>query len=170
MNQHITQLRCFTHRETGPFNNTEEYIQHMRNIHRTRLSDTKLRVLAKQSCRRAKMFSSCPLCGKGDAQIDGDLYGHIAGHLRFLAFVSWSAYVHVRNDEVNDNTIKIHHGNISKQPQHFIGQGVVKKYDGIIAYLEDEDGPVLIGNEIQSQARKARIEYVIAVVNKALRY
>lgn len=39
-----------------------------------------------------KLFPSCPLCGKGEAEVDGHLEDHITGHLRSLALKSLPSY------------------------------------------------------------------------------
>ncbi|RYP30524.1 hypothetical protein DL767_006201 [Monosporascus sp. MG133] len=100
LHQHSKLWRCSSHRELGPFSTREEYIRHMREAHNTKLSDTQLRVLANRNTRKmVKLFPSCPLCGKDEAEVDGRLEDHIAGHLRSLALRSLPSY----EDEISDD-------------------------------------------------------------------
>ncbi|KAL7940990.1 hypothetical protein V8C42DRAFT_201489 [Trichoderma barbatum] len=87
MRQHCQHWRCPSHRKM--FTTCEEYLEHMREIHNNKLSDSKLRTLAKRSARSvSNMFSSCPLCGKDAIPAGGRLEDHITGHLRSLALMS----------------------------------------------------------------------------------
>ncbi|PNP58293.1 hypothetical protein THARTR1_01808 [Trichoderma harzianum] len=53
------------------------------------LNDNKLRALANRNARSLpKLFTSCPLCGKDESEIDSRLTDHITGHLRSLAIMS----------------------------------------------------------------------------------
>lgn len=53
----------------------------------------------KNARNREKLFSSCPLCGEDESQIDNRLEDHIAGHLRSLALKSLPSYRdHLLND------------------------------------------------------------------------
>ncbi|KAL6835773.1 hypothetical protein J3E69DRAFT_373099 [Trichoderma sp. SZMC 28015] len=89
MNQHIQRWRCPSHRELGLFPTCEGYMQHMRDVHDTKLNDSKLRALANRNVRSLpKLFVSCPLCGKDESEINTRLTDHITGHLRSLAILS----------------------------------------------------------------------------------
>lgn len=89
MHQHIQRWRCPSHRELGLFPTCEGYMQHMRDVHDTKLNDSKLRALANRNARSLpKLFVSCPLCGKDESEIDTRLTDHITGHLRSLAIMS----------------------------------------------------------------------------------
>ncbi|KAM0259353.1 hypothetical protein ACHAQJ_003385 [Trichoderma viride] len=71
----------------------EEYMEHMRDVHNTKLSDAKLRALANRNARSMpKLFPSCPLCGKDESEFGGRLTDHITGHLRSLALRSLPSY------------------------------------------------------------------------------
>ena len=100
LHQHGQRWRCSSHREVGPFLTREEYIQHMRKAHNTKLSDAQLRVLANRNTRKMlKLFPSCPLCCKDEVEVDGRLEDHITGHLRSLALRSLPSY----HDEIPDD-------------------------------------------------------------------
>ncbi|KAH0531317.1 hypothetical protein TsFJ059_000165 [Trichoderma semiorbis] len=89
MHQHIQRWRCPSHRELGLFQTCEEYMQHVRDVHDTKLNDSKLRALANRNARSLpKLFMSCPLCGKNESEIGTRLTDHITGHLRSLAIMS----------------------------------------------------------------------------------
>lgn len=93
LKQHGQRWRCSSHHDLDPFTTREEYIQHLRTVHNSKLSDAQLRVLANKSTRNAaKLFPSCPLCGKDESQVDGRLEDHIVGHLRSLAIKSLPSY------------------------------------------------------------------------------
>ncbi|UKZ88419.1 uncharacterized protein TrAFT101_004179 [Trichoderma asperellum] len=93
MHQHIQHWRCPSHRELDPFLTREEYMQHMREVHKINLGENKLLLLANRSARKpAQLFLSCPLCGRNDAEVDGPLEDHITGHLRTLAIKSLPIY------------------------------------------------------------------------------
>ena len=75
-------------------------MDHLRQVHQSKLSNTQLRVLADRNARRTgKLFDSCPLCGKDD--VDDSSYGHIVGHLRSLALKSLPP---CEEDEVSDGS------------------------------------------------------------------
>lgn len=64
-------------------------MQHVRDVHDTKLNDSKLRALANRNARSLpKLFMSCPLCGKDESEIGTRLTDHITGHLRSLAIMS----------------------------------------------------------------------------------
>ncbi|UKZ74546.1 hypothetical protein TrVFT333_002216 [Trichoderma virens FT-333] len=89
MHQHGQRWHCSSHRDIGLFSTCEEYMQHMRKVHETKLSDAKLRVLANRNARSLpQLFASCPLCGNDESEIGGRLTDHITGHLRSLAIRS----------------------------------------------------------------------------------
>ncbi|KAL7928236.1 hypothetical protein V8C35DRAFT_318654 [Trichoderma chlorosporum] len=89
MQQHSQRWRCPSHRELGLFTTCEDYMQHMREDHKTSLNESKLRILANRNVRNTpKLFMSCPLCGKDEAEVGGRLEDHITGHLRSLALKS----------------------------------------------------------------------------------
>ncbi|KAJ4004555.1 hypothetical protein NW752_011652 [Fusarium irregulare] len=84
----------------------EDYMTHMREIHVTKLSEKQLRMVANKNGRSAKLFPVCPLCGKGDVDIDGRVEDHVAGHLRSLALKSLPSYHEDIPDEdegINDS-------------------------------------------------------------------
>ena len=75
-------------------------MDHLRQVHQSKLSNTQLRVLADRNARRTgKLFDSCPLCGKDD--VDDSSYEHIVGHLRSLALKSLPP---CEEDEVSDGS------------------------------------------------------------------
>jgi hypothetical protein len=81
--------QCSFHRELGLFSARESYIHHMREDHGIKLSDAKLRVLAKRNVHRLEeLFPSCPLCGKDDTEVPSRLMDHITEHLRSLTLRS----------------------------------------------------------------------------------
>ncbi|KAL7928499.1 hypothetical protein V8C35DRAFT_325906 [Trichoderma chlorosporum] len=101
LHQHNKFWRCLSHRELGPFSTREEYIRHIQEAHNTKFSDTQLRALARNNARKtAKLFFSCPFCGKDAANVDGRLEDHIAEHLISLALKSLPSY----QDEISDET------------------------------------------------------------------
>lgn len=100
LNQHAQRWRCSSHHDLDPFSTREEYIEHLRNVHNSKLSDAQLRVLANKSIRKAaKLFQSCPLCGKDEIEVDRRLEDHIVGHLRSLAIKSLPSY----EEDIPDN-------------------------------------------------------------------
>ncbi|KAH7161647.1 hypothetical protein EDB81DRAFT_785245 [Dactylonectria macrodidyma] len=100
LHQHAKIWRCSSHREMGPFSTLEEYMQHMREVHNTKLSDKQLRMVANRNSRKTgKLFTSCPLCGREESEVEGRLEDHLAGHLRSLALKSLPSY----QDEVPDD-------------------------------------------------------------------
>ncbi|RSL42815.1 hypothetical protein CEP54_015340 [Fusarium duplospermum] len=103
LHQHGKVWRCSSHREMGPFSTLEHYMRHMREVHDTKLSDKQLRVVANRNSRKAtKLFQSCPLCGREEAEVDGRLEDHLAGHLRSLALKSLPSYQDEIPDDVAD--------------------------------------------------------------------
>ncbi|EFY87818.1 protein phosphatase-1, putative [Metarhizium acridum CQMa 102] len=75
--------------EEHEFSAPEEYIQHLRDAHDMKFSDSEIRdVVASNTRKTAKLFHSCPLCGKDEAEARGSLKDHIAGHLISLALES----------------------------------------------------------------------------------
>lgn len=88
MHKHSRCWRCLAHRDQQLFSTREQYIQHIRKAHNTKLSDNKLQILANRNARNTpKLFPSCPLCRK-EAKADGRMESHITGHLRALALHS----------------------------------------------------------------------------------
>ncbi|KAH7165313.1 hypothetical protein EDB81DRAFT_778963 [Dactylonectria macrodidyma] len=106
MHDHYCLWRCSTHRQE-PFSTQEEYLVHMREAHKTKLSDTKLRVLANRNARKqGKIFESCPLCG--EANLEGrPLDDHIVGHLRCLALKSLPSYEERLPEDLRDENNSI---------------------------------------------------------------
>lgn len=93
MHQHNQRWRCPSHRELDLFLTREDYMQHMRQAHNFKLGEDKLLILANRNTRKAaKLFTSCSLCGKSEAEVGGRLENHIAGHLRSLALKSLPPY------------------------------------------------------------------------------
>lgn len=73
----------------------------MRDVHDSKLNDSKLRSLANRNARSlTKLFMSCPLCGKDESEIDTRLTDHITGHLRSLAIISLP--IHYDEDILGD--------------------------------------------------------------------
>ncbi|RSM19543.1 hypothetical protein CDV31_001703 [Fusarium ambrosium] len=108
LHQHGKVWRCSSHREMGPFSTLEDYMQHMREVHDTKLSDRQLRVVANRNSRKAtKLFPSCPLCGREESEVDGRLEDHLAGHLRSLALKSLPSYQDEIPDDVADENNSI---------------------------------------------------------------
>ncbi|KAH8586928.1 hypothetical protein B0O99DRAFT_695020 [Bisporella sp. PMI_857] len=134
LHQHSQRWRCSSHRELGPFSTREEYIQHMREVHNTKLSDTQLRTLANRNTRKmVKLFLSCPLCGKDETEVDGRLEDHITGHLRSLALKSLPSH----QDEIPDNAESGKDSVDASRPQ---SRSTVKN-------LEDDEDMVALGTE-----------------------
>ncbi|WAO95821.1 C3H1-type domain-containing protein [Fusarium falciforme] len=108
LHQHGKVWRCSSHREMGPFSTLEDYMKHMRDVHDTKLSDRQLRVVANRNSRKtAKLFPSCPLCGREESEVDGRLEDHLAGHLRSLALKSLPSYQDEIPDDVGDGNNSI---------------------------------------------------------------
>ncbi|KAI8712719.1 C3H1-type domain-containing protein [Fusarium sp. LHS14.1] len=108
LHQHGKVWRCSSHREMGPFSTLEDYMKHMREVHDTKLNDRQLRVVANRNSRKSsKLFSSCPLCGRVESEVDGRLEDHLAGHLRSLALKSLPSYQDEVPDDVGDDNNSI---------------------------------------------------------------
>ncbi|KAK7425130.1 hypothetical protein QQX98_000044 [Neonectria punicea] len=108
LHQHGKVWRCSSHREMGPFSTLEDYMQHMREVHDTKLSDRQLRVVANRNSRKTtKLFPSCPLCGRVESEVDGRFEDHLAGHLRSLALKSLPSYQDEILDDVGDGNNSI---------------------------------------------------------------
>ncbi|KAF4436662.1 Phd-finger domain-containing [Fusarium acutatum] len=105
LQQHSRFWRCNSHRELDPFTSSAEYITHMRSIHSSKLNDNQLRIMANRNSRKMpKLFPSCPLCGKNEDEVGGNLEDHLAGHLRFLTLKSLPSYEdETPEDTENDN-------------------------------------------------------------------
>ncbi|KAF4338103.1 serine threonine phosphatase [Fusarium beomiforme] len=100
LQQHRRFWRCTAHRDMDPFMSSAEYITHMREVHDSKLNDNQLRVMANRNSRKMpKLFPSCPLCGKGEDEINGRLEDHLTGHLRSLALKSLPSYEDEMSDE-----------------------------------------------------------------------
>lgn len=83
-------------------------MKHMREVHETKLSDKQLRVVANRNSRKAaKLFPSCPLCGREESEVEGRLEDHIAGHLRSLALKSLPSYQDETPDDDGDGNNSI---------------------------------------------------------------
>lgn len=101
MHQHNQRWRCPSHRELDLFLTREDYMQHMREAHNSNLGEKKLLILANRNARKTtKLFTSCPLCGKSEVEVDGRLENHITGHLRSLALKSLPPYEDDMEDDV----------------------------------------------------------------------
>ncbi|KAJ1327387.1 PR domain zinc finger protein 5 [Microdochium nivale] len=92
MKGHTLRWRCTSKLHTAHTSTTQqEYIEHLRNTHSTRLSDNQLRVVAdRRAVFLGPVFASCPLCGATAAQ-SGDsssIEEHVASHLRLVALKS----------------------------------------------------------------------------------
>lgn len=88
MREHALRWRCAS-KSHGEFLgiSREEYIEHMKTAHRSRLTDAQLRILADKSARTiGQIFKSCPLCGIEETH--GSMEEHVVGHLRLLALKS----------------------------------------------------------------------------------
>ncbi|CEJ85938.1 Putative Phd-finger domain-containing protein [[Torrubiella] hemipterigena] len=106
LQEHAKVWRCLSHPELGAFSTGDEFIQHIRAVHNSNLSDAQLRILANRNGRKKQnLFSSCPLCGQDANEIDGDLEHHITGHLRSLALKSLPTYQEAIEDmEIDENS------------------------------------------------------------------
>lgn len=101
MREHTSRWRCAS-KAHGDFVVTlrEEYIEHMKAVHRSRLTDTQLRLLADKSSRSGgQIFESCPLCGIEEPRFG--MHEHVIGHLRLLAIKSLPAH-DVEDSELED--------------------------------------------------------------------
>lgn len=125
MHTHASLWRCRSHGK-DPFPTREAYMDHLRQVHHSNLSDTQLRALADRNCRRmGKLFESCPLCGKND--VNGSLDEHIVGHLRSLALKSLPAY---EEDSPSDHASEVGAGSLgSSKPQ---SRSTIKEFGGMI--------------------------------------
>ncbi|KAH6886853.1 hypothetical protein B0T10DRAFT_461319 [Thelonectria olida] len=100
MHIHVWRWRCTSH-NTTPFSSREEYINHLREVHKSRLGDMHLRVLAGRTAQTAgKLFETCPLCGHEPT--DGRLIDHVVGHLRSLALKSLPSCEEVPDDSEDE--------------------------------------------------------------------
>jgi hypothetical protein len=103
LHQHGKHWRCPSHHESGLFWVREDYFQHLRDAHNSRLPDTKLRALANRNARNTlASFQSCPLCGNEGSGDESLLLEHITGHLRSLALISLPSYQDVVLDGVEE--------------------------------------------------------------------
>ncbi|KAH6980228.1 hypothetical protein EDB82DRAFT_510398 [Fusarium venenatum] len=103
LQQHRRFWRCPSHHDSEPFPSANDYIAHMREVHTSKLSDKQLRAMANKNSRKMKqLFSSCPLCGKEESDINSRLEDHLAGHLRSLALKSLPSY-HENAPEDNED-------------------------------------------------------------------
>ncbi|PGG96607.1 hypothetical protein AJ80_09808 [Polytolypa hystricis UAMH7299] len=93
MRQHLLQWHCET-KSHGPktFETQEEYMAHMKQMHKPTFTEPQLKLLAKRNGRlKGPLFQTCPFCGadpKDPESVKGRLEHHIVGHLRFLALKS----------------------------------------------------------------------------------
>lgn len=92
MREHTLRWRCASKaHDDFVVTSREEYIEHMKAVHRSRLTDTQLRLLADKSSRSSgQIFESCPLCGIEEPRFS--MHEHVIGHLRLLAIKSLPAY------------------------------------------------------------------------------
>lgn len=102
MREHTLRWRCASKaHDDFVVTSREEYIEHMKAVHRSRLTDTQLRLLADKSSRSSgQIFESCPLCGIEEPRFS--MNEHVIGHLRLLAIRSLPAY-YVEDSEDPDN-------------------------------------------------------------------
>ncbi|KAI0101218.1 hypothetical protein F4814DRAFT_432601 [Daldinia grandis] len=92
MREHAMRWRCIS-KSHGQLvcESRDDYLTHMKTIHKGKFSDTQLHALADRNGRViGPLFRSCPLCGK--EEVDGTMDNHIVGHLRFLALKSLPTY------------------------------------------------------------------------------
>ncbi|KAH8781284.1 hypothetical protein F5883DRAFT_169984 [Diaporthe sp. PMI_573] len=103
MREHTLQWRCasMAHAEFV-VTSRDEYTEHMKTVHQSRLTDAQLRILADKSCRTpGKIFGSCPLCGVEETHCS--MEEHITGHLRHYAIKSLpAAYESVESSGPNE--------------------------------------------------------------------
>lgn len=106
LHEHAKFWQCLSHPELGAFSTRDEFIQHIRDVHNSNLSDAQLRILANRNGKKKQnLFSSCPLCGQDANEIEGDLEHHITGHLRSLALKSLPTYQEANEDmEIDENS------------------------------------------------------------------
>lgn len=92
MKEHTLRWRCASKsHDDFVATSREEYIEHMKVVHRSRLTDAQLRLLADKSSRASgQIFESCPLCGIEEPRFG--MQEHVIGHLRLLAIKSLPAY------------------------------------------------------------------------------
>ncbi|KAH6958132.1 hypothetical protein DER45DRAFT_503188 [Fusarium avenaceum] len=108
LQQHRRFWRCPSHRDLEPFSSGEDYVAHMREVHASKLSDNRLWAMANKNSRKiAKLFPSCPLCGKEESDINSRLEDHLAGHLRSLALKSLPSYHENMLDDNEDGNNSI---------------------------------------------------------------
>lgn len=90
--EHSLRWRCTSKiHEAFVVTSREEYIEHMKAVHRSRLTDAQLRLLADRSSRSVgPIFESCPLCGIEEPRCG--MEEHVVGHLRLLAIKSLPPY------------------------------------------------------------------------------
>lgn len=102
MREHTLRWRCASKaHDDFVATSREDYIEHMKAVHRSRLTDTQLRLLADKSSRSSgQIFESCPLCGIEEPRFS--MNEHVIGHLRLLAIKSLPAY-YVEDSEDPDN-------------------------------------------------------------------
>lgn len=106
MREHTLRWRCAskTHEDFVVFER-EGFIEHMKAVHRSRLTDTQLRLLADKSSRSSgQIFESCPLCGIEEPRFS--MHEHVIGHLRLLAIKSLPAY-YAEHSEDPDNASSV---------------------------------------------------------------
>lgn len=86
MRQHSLRWRCAAKvHGVLVFTDQNEYEQHMTTAHKSARSQLPI-IAARSSRSSGPIFESCPLCGKSNS--DGQLEGHVATHLRYLALKS----------------------------------------------------------------------------------
>ncbi|KAG8420903.1 hypothetical protein J3458_002819 [Metarhizium acridum] len=100
--------------EEHEFSAPEEYIQHLRDGHDMKFSDSEIRdVVASNTRKTAKLFHSCPLGGKDEAEGRVSLKDHIAGHLISLALESLPVnQKEAPDDSETEMVVSINHGRI----------------------------------------------------------
>jgi len=111
----------------------EEYIEHMKTVHQSKLTETQLRLLADKGARTVgQMFKSCPLCG---LETHGNMEEHVVGHLRGLALKSLPVYDAEDGGIGNDTSTES-----GSEPR---SRSTVKKFmdnDSLVDDMDREDG------------------------------
>ncbi|KAI0379222.1 hypothetical protein F5Y04DRAFT_260009 [Hypomontagnella monticulosa] len=92
MREHAMRWRCTSKsHEEYISKSREDYITHMKTVHKDKFSEAQLQVLANRAGRvLGPIFRSCPLCGK--EEVGNAMDNHIVGHLRLLALKSLPIY------------------------------------------------------------------------------
>ncbi|KAH7025647.1 uncharacterized protein B0I36DRAFT_386073 [Microdochium trichocladiopsis] len=103
MKRHALRWRCASKAHADHLSTTpQDYIEHLRSAHKSRLSDNQLRIMADRSASTlGPLFPACPLCGAtpGQTGVSGNIEEHIVGHLRDIAIKS----LPIHYDEFTEN-------------------------------------------------------------------